>query len=369
MNPMNPVLPATWPENLRRLLTLAVEEGEGWTESRVLEVIEELSPLVQDAHRARLLDRLAAQRRSLAILDEDVFVRRLVGDLNRRTLERWLELEELRQSAGVEPPNQRDERLALEPHVARFAPPEIALLRARAPDSKTGVDGEDRVDAGAEAARASDLTNIGVDPNDPFGVLGDVKPNAPGADADPPPPASGGDVDPITEPTLTTTPPPGEGFPASWSDVLLTATDLRRVDVTVRGVAWSSMTPPRDGRGSERLPVVWQTLLLFLRSEGAVGWQPDHVESGVVMRLDQGAWRPLGGKKIASNALEVRVGGLRRALTQAFRLAQDPLPSGRKREKAAPPKRGKGEPRKVYQAAFGCKWAMMAEHFYPEITP
>ncbi len=351
--------PPTWPENLRRLLALAVEEGEGWTERRVLRAVERLSRVVQDTHVASLLEDLAAEPRSLAALDANVFVAHLLDDLDRRMLEEWQELERLRQHDSVEPPSQRDERLALEPHVARFAPHEIALLRAGAPDSNTGVDDEDRVDAGAEAARACDLTDIGVDPNDPLGVLGDVKPNAPDADAGPPPPASGGDVDPVTEPTLTTTPPPGEGFPTSWSDVLLTATDLRRVDVTVRGVAWSSMTPPRDGRGSERLPVIWQTLLLLLGSEGAIGWQPDHVESGRILTRAEGEWLARG-KNVALNTFQVQVGDLRAALRQAFGLDDDPLPPVRKRER--------GAPRSLYRAAFECRWAMTAEDFYPEIT-
>lgn len=130
--------PDTWPENLRRMLTLAVKEGEGWTERRVQKAIEGLSVVVQNQRLAHLLADLCARPRSLAALDAESFVGRLLDDLDHCVLQRWLELEAVRQHVAVESPALRDERVALESHVARFAPSEIAAQRARALLNKDG---------------------------------------------------------------------------------------------------------------------------------------------------------------------------------------------------------------------------------------
>jgi len=318
-------LPADWPANARALLGLAVQDqdAEGWTPERLQDAIEGISTLVAEPYLARFVAEAAAQSRSLTDLDAPRFLAALIQGVNHLVLARWRELEELRQASAREPERAQAERLALEPRAARWAPSEVAELRARAGPAPAG--------------------------------------SPPLAEGPPPPPAGSTDstvtqAEPEPAPRLT---PPlrpvGEGPPVAWSEVELTAIDMKTVGVKVRGAEWGPLTMPRDGRGSERATVVWSTLFLFLLHEGTLWWEPGAGNTGVVVGSHKGGERRTSRLKLT--AFEGRLRDLRDALKLAFDLKERDLLKYKK-DKAAG--------RNVWRAPFLCRSSLVPGDYFPD---
>lgn len=344
------------PRIIQHLLRAAQKDGEGWTPQRLEDAVEAITALLAvEPHMARLLLQAAAQPRSLANLDASNLLTSLLRDRDDLALLRWLELERLRQALPVESDRLRAERLELEPHAMRTAPSEVAELRARAPVMPTTLPPaktDDSVRAPVTHANAPD-SGAAMTPVGPAPAKADSEALAAAED-------DAADADAAPQPRAQRLAPPArpadQSPAAAWSEITLTATDRKIIEVVVRGVSWGSLTPPRDGRGSERLPMPWQMLLAVLVHEGQVGWSPDGRAGGRMMGHHRATgWRAFD-TNITLNTFEGRISTLRNDLKRAFGIkADDPIPSVSDEDQ--------GGPQSVYRAKFVAKCEMAPEDF------